>query len=60
MERNIAYYLDPSRGRQSLIFADDPNRVWMVKCAGKIEPEEYATWLKFSIIAMFLAPIKQS
>ena len=48
-ERDIAMYLNPANGVRSLVFSDDPNKTWMVKCAGNIMPDMEATWFKFVI-----------
>lgn len=35
--REIASYLDPTKGVQTLTFADEPGKVYHVRCAGRIE-----------------------
>lgn len=49
LERQIAYYLDPTQGTVDLVFEDEPDKAYMVKCNGNIIPENHATWFKFVI-----------
>lgn len=44
-----AMYLDPTKGTKKLVFADDIEKTYMVKYSGKIDLDNYATWLKFTI-----------
>ncbi len=45
----ITKYLDPTKGYKSLVFADDINKMYMVKYSGRITPEEYSNWFQFTI-----------
>lgn len=48
-QRMIANYLNPTLGEKTLVFADDPNRIYRVKCSERIQLTEYATWFEFVI-----------
>lgn len=47
--REIANYLNPRKGIQTLTFADDPGKVYYVRYAGKMPLEKYASWIQFPI-----------
>lgn len=49
LERSIAKHLSPLGGVKSLVFNDDLNKTWTVKCAGNIMPDLEATWFRFVI-----------
>ena len=49
LQREIANNLNPVLGDKTLVFADEPNRLYRVKCYEKIDLTEYATWFKFII-----------
>ncbi len=48
-QRKIASYLNPSLGNKTLVFSDEPNRLYLVKCSDRIQLTEYATWFQFVI-----------
>lgn len=50
----FAKYLDPTKGYKSLVFADDIDKIYYVKYSGRIQPDFYANWFKFTI------PLKMS
>ncbi|MBA1335923.1 MAG: hypothetical protein HPY66_1741 [Firmicutes bacterium] len=47
--REIASYLNPAAGVSTLTFADDPGKVYFVKCSGTIEVTRNASWIEFTI-----------
>ena len=49
LKRAIAKWLDPTKGYLPLQFADEPNVIYMVKYAGKIDPTNHPTWFQFTI-----------
>jgi len=49
MKRMWAKYLNPVSGARPLVFWDDLEKTYNVKYAGKIDPEQYADWMKFAI-----------
>jgi len=49
LKRNIAKYLDPTKGIRTLIFDDDDSKTYNVKYSGKIDLHQYPTWLEFVI-----------
>ena len=49
IKRTIAKYLNPILGPQNLIFADDVEKTYRVKYAGKIDLTQFANWLEFTI-----------
>jgi len=49
VKRLFAKYLDPTKGYLSLQFADEPDKIYMVKYSGKIDLTNHPTWLKFTI-----------
>lgn len=48
-KRLCAKYLNPINGSKPLIFGNDIEKTYHVKYAGKIDPTQYADWLKFTI-----------
>ncbi len=61
-ERQILYahYLDPTKGDKVLLFEDDLQKRYNVKYSGKIDPDCYPTWLKFTIPFKMNTPDVQS
>ena len=55
-KRLCARYLNPVSGSKPLVFWDDLDKTYNVKCAGKIDPEQYADWLEFTIPFKMTAP----
>lgn len=53
-------YLDPLNGERSLVFANDIERQYKVRYSGKIDIENYPTWLKFVIPFKMSSPFIQS
>lgn len=49
LQREIANNLNPTLGDKTLVFADEPNRLYKVKCSERIDMTEYASWFKFVI-----------
>jgi predicted phage tail component-like protein len=49
IKRLCAKYLNPINGSKPLIFGSDIEKTYYVKYAGKIDPTQYADWLKFTI-----------
>jgi len=49
LKRTIAKYLNPILGPQNLIFADDIEKTYRVKYAGKIDLQLFRNWLEFTI-----------
>ena len=49
LQRKFAKYLNPTKGVKKLVFADDINKLYYVKYSGRIQPEFYANWFKFTI-----------
>ena len=45
----LAKHLNPLIGKQPLIFADDIDKTYMVKCAGQIDTAIFKSWLEFTI-----------
>lgn len=48
-KRLCSRYLNPVGGSKPLVFWDDLDKTYNVKYAGKIDPEQYADWLEFTI-----------
>ncbi len=48
-KRQCARYLNPVHGAKNLVFADDLEKTYSVKYAGKIDPTQYADWMEFTI-----------
>lgn len=48
-KRYCAKYLNPVNGYKKLIFMDEESKSYSVKFAGKIEPNEYPTWMEYVI-----------
>ena len=48
-KREIAAYLDPTKGVQELKFADDPRKIYFVKYTGSIEVNQYPDWFDFVV-----------
>ena len=49
LKHTMAAYLSPIGDAKALVFADDLEKQYMVKYAGKIDPTQYPTWLQFVI-----------
>ena len=49
LKRLFAKYLDPTKGTRKLIFADDAEKTYIVKYAGKIDLTQYPSWFDFII-----------
>lgn len=49
IKRTLAKYLNPLVGKQPLIFADDIDKTYMVKCAGQVDIAISKSWLEFTI-----------
>lgn len=49
LKRSLALYLDASKGYVPLQFADEPDLIYMVKYAGKIDLTNHPTWFQFTI-----------
>jgi predicted phage tail component-like protein len=49
IKRDIAKYLDPTKGVKTLIFANDDTKTYNVKYAGRIDLKQYPTRLEFTI-----------
>jgi len=49
LQREMAAYLDPTKGYKKLIFMDDPDVMYEVKYSGKISFEHKPTWFDFVI-----------
>lgn len=49
LQRLISMHLDPTKGVKSLVFADEPEKMYMVKYSGKIPLTNQATWFQFVI-----------
>ncbi len=47
--REIAKYLNPLLGKQTITFADDPNIVWIGRYAGSIDITTYLDGMEFTI-----------
>ena len=45
----LAQHLNPLVGKQSLIFENDINKMYMVKCAGQVVLDKFLNWLDFTI-----------
>ena len=45
----LAKYLNPLAGKQPLVFANDINKTYMVKCAGQVVLDKFLNWLEFTI-----------
>ncbi|MHB1418493.1 MAG: distal tail protein Dit [Bacillota bacterium] len=49
VKRTLARYLNPILGAKNLIFADDVEKMYQVKFAGKIDFSQLNNWLEFTI-----------
>lgn len=49
LKRTLAKWLNPMQGEQPLIFADDLDKTYYVKYAGKIDLDQWPSWLEFTI-----------
>jgi len=49
LKRDIAKHLNPITGAKNLVFADDLEKTYVVKYAGKIDLTQYADWMEFVI-----------
>lgn len=49
LEKKYARYLNPLSGEKTLVFSDDLERQYKVRYSGRINPEDYPTWSKFTI-----------
>lgn len=49
LKRTIAKYLNPILGPQNLIFADDIEKTYRVKYAGRIDLQLFRNWLEFTL-----------
>lgn len=49
LKRTMAAYLNPIGDAQPLVFADELEKQYMVKYAGKIDPTQYPTWMQFTL-----------
>lgn len=49
LKRTFAKWLNPLKGAKPLIYADDVEKTYQVKYAGKIDPEQYPNFLEFTI-----------
>lgn len=49
LQRLFAKHLDPTKGTKTLIFADDIEKTYIVKYAGKIDLRSHPTWFDFVI-----------
>jgi predicted phage tail component-like protein len=49
IKRTLAAYLNPLLGVRTLIFADDIEKTYQVKYAGKIDLNQYVNWMTFTI-----------
>ncbi len=48
-KREIAGYLNPTKGAKVLVFADDPERQYFVKFTGSIDVTVRPSWFEFTI-----------
>lgn len=48
-KRAMAAYLNPALGARKLVFLDDPEAMYVVKFAGKIDMNQYRDWFEFTI-----------
>lgn len=49
LKRNLARYLNPVDGVKPVVFADDLEKQYLVKYAGKIEVNQYPNWMELVI-----------
>lgn len=49
LQRRFAMYLDPTKGEKKLVFSDELEKTYKVKSSGRINPDVYAKWLRFTI-----------